>query len=124
MTSRCNLPVPDEVRVIVETALTDSDLEQIIDDAALVAGPCVKKLSGDRQRAIVKYIAAHLIAQSGGGGEAMVTSRKLGDASVTFSRAQVGQNLMGTSYGQRAAMLDPTGCLARLGERSAYMKVL
>lgn len=118
------MPIPEEVRVIVETTLTDSELEQIIGDAALVAGPCVGKLSGDRQRAIVKYIAAHLVALSGGGGDAMVASRKLGDASVTFSRAQVGQNLMSTSYGQRAVMLDPTGCLARLGERSAYMKVL
>lgn len=117
-------PTPEQVRTLVQTTLTDEQIEGVIDDAVLLAGPCIENLGEDRQRAIVKYIAAHLIATTGRGGESStLTSRKLGDASRSYARAQLGRDLAGTALGQQAIMLDPTGCLANLGLRRVIVRV-
>lgn len=118
-------PTIDQVRAIVQTALDDTQLGTVIDDAALMVARCVAGLDGDLQAAIVKYVTAHLLASSGRGGESStLTSRKLGDAQKSWSRAQVGQSLAGTAFGQQALMLDPTDCLQTLGTKLARVVVL
>jgi hypothetical protein len=120
------LPTADDVRAIIETDKTDPQIEAIIADAALIAKACIADLDADVQKAIVKWLTAHLIASSASGieGGAQITSMKLGDASESYARASMGAGLAGTSYGQQALALDPNGCLAQIGMRRAYFKVL
>jgi hypothetical protein len=112
------------VRGIITTDLTDPQVQAVIDDAALLAEGCpvVAGYPAARQSAIVKWLAAHMIASTARTG--VLTQKALGDASESYARAQVGLNLSGTTYGQQALALDPSGCLARLGQRSAFVQVL
>jgi hypothetical protein len=112
-------PSAADVQTII--AATDAQANAAIEDAALIAETCVTSLAGDRQKAIIKYLAAHLIASGIG---AQKTSERLGDASVSWARAQMGQGLLGTSYGQQAIALDPNGCLLKIGKVKAFMETL
>lgn len=116
-------PTVAAVRVVVKTALTDDQVQAIIDDAALIADGCpvVATYPIERQQAIVKWIAAHLIAtQSGIAG--MLTQKALGDASESYASGQTGMNLAASRYGQQAMLLDPSGCLANLGKPPVIFK--
>jgi uncharacterized protein DUF4054 len=112
------------VRAIIETSLTDDQVSSVIADAALLAEGCpaVAGYDPDRQSAIIKWLAAHLIASTARSG--VLTQKSLGDASESYARPATGLNLAGTSYGQQAIALDPSGCLARLGQQRAFFKVL
>lgn len=116
------LPTAAQVKAIVETALDDSVVDSIIADAALLAEHCLQGLSNDRQTAIVKWLAAHLIASTDS--SATLASSKLGDASESYVRATTGERLMGTTYGQQAIALDPNGCLVKLGKAKATFEVV
>lgn len=118
-------PSVAEVRAVITTTLGDEQVQARIDDAALIVDGCpaIVVMSDAQQKAIVKWVAAHLIASSTAEG-AQVLSKKLGDASETYSRASLGIGLAGTYYGQQALLLDPTGCLARRGRQRAFVKVL
>jgi hypothetical protein len=117
-------PELSAVRAIIGTDLSDPQVQSVIDDAALLAEGCPKVAGYDagRQAAIVKWLSAHMIASTAKTG--VLTQKSLGDASESYGRAQVGLNLSGTTYGQQALALDPSGCLARLGQRSAFVQVL
>lgn len=119
------LPTREEVRAVYPTALTDGQLDAMIADAALIAEGCVAvaTYTTARQASIVKWVAAHLLA-SLGGALGSITQKALGDGSETYARGQFGANLAGTLQGQQAIALDPSGCLARLGQRKAFVKVL
>jgi hypothetical protein len=113
------------VRVVIATALTDPQVQALIDDAALIAEACpmVATYEAARQKAIVKWLTAHLISQqSGKGGQ--LTQKALGDASESYAAGTMGMNLGGSRYGIQALALDPSGCLAQLGMRRASFKVL
>jgi hypothetical protein len=116
------LPTAADVRAIIETSLTDGQIEALIADAALAAEKCLLKYDEARQKAIVKWLTAHLIASTGGNG--VLTSQKLGDASETYARATLGDGLKGTTYGQQALLLDTCGCLARLGRARASVEAI
>ena len=116
------LPTAEQVKAIVATDLSDAVVDSIIADAFLMAERCITSLSDERQTAIVKWLAAHLIASTDE--SATVSSSKLGDAQDTYMRATTGERLMGTTYGQQALALDPNGCLARLGNpRATFERV-
>lgn len=117
-------PEAPAVRTIIETELSDPQILSVIEDAALLAEGCpaVVGYPAGRQTAIVKWLAAHIIASTSKTG--VLTQKALGDASESYARAQTGQNLAGTTYGQQALALDPSGCLARLGEKRAFFRVL
>lgn len=115
-------PETDDVRAVIQTTLTDDEIETIIDDAILIADTCISALPAARQKAILKWLTAHLVSSIknfGGGG---VTSDKLGDASRTFSSGHFGKQLASTSYGQQALLMDPNGCLARIGKAKASIE--
>lgn len=114
-------PSAQDVIDLTGTALDESVVSSIIDDAALMVEDCVKNLSAERQEAIVKWVSAHMIAS---GGEGTLTSMKLGDASESYARATLGDGLSGTTYGQQALLLDPNGCLAKLGRAKATIEVV
>lgn len=118
-------PTLEQVRVVITTTLSDTDLQAVIDDAALIAEGCpsVAGYSGDRQAAIVKWIAAHLIGTQSGVAGALV-QKKLGDAQEGYAAPTMGLNLQGSRYGQQALLLDPSGCLANLGKIRARFQAL
>jgi len=121
------LPSPADVRAIVQTSLTDPEIQLIIEDAALIVEGCIAAFTDARQVAIVKWYAAHMISSSGkatGASAANVTSKKLGDASTTYARATLGSGTMGTTYGQMAASFDPTGCIESIGQKPVIFQVV
>src|SRR5690554_2459596 len=103
-------PSADMVIQLTGTGLPEDVVAGIIDDAALLVERCISKLDGPRQTAIIKWVAAHLIAS---GPDLMLKSERLGNASDTYATATLGDGLKGTTYGQQALALDPNGCLAR-----------
>ncbi|MGE0602227.1 MAG: DUF4054 domain-containing protein [Xanthobacteraceae bacterium] len=115
-------PNAADVKAIISTTLSDEVVGALIDDAALLAENCIASLDGDRQKAILKWLTAHLIASTNS--NASKTSSKLGDAQDTFARAQLGEGLKGTIYGQQALALDPNGCLIGIGKVKAFMENL
>lgn len=117
------LPVASEVIELTGTALSNPIVATLIDDAAMVAGDCITSYSEDRQAAIIKWLAAHLVASTAAGGE-FLASEKLGDASQTYARAALGENLRGTIYGQQALALDTNGCLTTRGKGRASVEVI
>lgn len=118
-------PDVDAVRLVITTKISDSAVSALIDDAALIAAGCpvVDTYSTDLQTAIVKYLAAHLIA-SRSDGPGVLVSKKIGDASESYGRATMGMQLQSTTYGQQAIALDPTGCLKRLGNVRVIFKAM
>lgn len=113
-------PAADDVIALTSTSLDMSVVDQVITDAALIAEKCVRNLPAVTQRSAIKWLAAHLIASTHDGG--VMTSSKLGDASEAYSRAVVGNGLMGTTYGQQAVALVP--CLGRIGRPRASITVV
>lgn len=119
------LAKPDAATVL---ALTGLDIpvpvvESVIDDAALMAdNACMQGYPEERQRAIVKWLSAHLLTSTAGGG--MLSSEKLGDAQDSYARATLSDGLKGTTYGQQALLLDPNGCLLKLGKSRASIEVV
>ncbi|MGE0366939.1 MAG: DUF4054 domain-containing protein [Phycisphaerales bacterium] len=112
-------PTAAEVRVIITTNLTDPQIENVIDDAALMAEVCLSAMSSDRQKAVLKWLAAHLLSMMLGksGAGANVTSKSIGDASESYATPTLtGPGLMSSSYGQQAIALDPNGCLQNIGK--------
>lgn len=116
-------PTAIAVKEIVTTGKSDSVVSSIIDDAALMVEDCVSSLTAERQEAIIKYVAAHVIALSDAKGSGAVSSEKLGDAQKSYAAAHLGQHIHSTSYGQQAVMLDPNGCIAQIGKRPAKVRL-
>lgn len=114
-------PEASDVIAITDTDLPDGAVSSIIDDAALMVERCVKNMDAERQKAIIKWVTAHMIAS---GPDKVRTSEKLGDASESFATAQLGKGLEGSVYGQQALALDDTGCLNRIGRPRATFGVI
>lgn len=110
-----------DVRYIIDTDMTDAGIDRMIAAATRLVENCSSSWSDAQHEDIIEWVAAHLIAS---GATPAVTSEKLGDAQVSYQRAQAGQGLKGTHYGQTAILLDTTGCLERLGKTTAFWKVL
>lgn len=117
------LPTATEVRSIIDTALTDEQIDSIVTDAVLLVETCSSGWSDARYTSILKWVTAHLIA-SRGGTEGVLTSSRLGDAQDNYMRTTPGDGLKGTTYGQQALALDTNGCLVNLGKRRAFVRTI
>lgn len=117
------LPTASDVIALTETGLSAAVVTTLIDDAALVAGDCITGYADDRQTAIIKWLAAHMVASTDAGGGTL-TSDKLGDASQSYARATMGDGLRGTIYGQQALALDTNGCLTTRGKGRASVEII
>ena len=117
-------PTTSEVRLTITTELSDDAVAQFVADAVLMAEPCtvIETFSEAKQKAIIRFLAAHLIAISDA--SARLSSEKMGDASESYSTPVLGDNLKGTTYGQQAISLDSSGCLSRMGKTPMTFKVL
>lgn len=117
-------PTASEVRLTVTTSLTDAAIDQFVGDAVLMAEVCsvIPTFSEAKQKAIIRFLAAHLISMN----DASVrkTSESIGDASESFSTPVLGDALRGTTFGQQAIALDSSGCLANIGKTPMTFKVL
>lgn len=115
---------PADIRTIIETSLSDIQINALIAQARIIGGDCLAKYDDERADAIVTWMTAHLIASTSLTGSGVVTSDKLGDAQRSYARATLGDGLKGTTYGQQAMLLDTCGCLARLGRARASVEVI
>lgn len=118
-------PTATEVKAIIATTLSDAAVDAFIADALLLVEDCpaVELVSTNKQKAIIKYLAAHLIVCSNPK-LATVTQQSLGDASESYAAAPVGNDLRSTQYGSQALLLETSGCLEGLGKRKAFVEVL
>ena len=109
-----------EVKKIIETDMSDTDIQSYIDSAnALVDSTIVSKLGDVLLEQIEKWLTAHLMASTR---EQMVKTGKGGPASATFYGYGEGKGLEHTPYGQQVVSLDFTGTLKRISEgKSALM---
>jgi hypothetical protein len=116
------------VIALTATDFSEAVVTSIIADAALMAEGCISGYSDDRQTAIIKWLACHLIASTNGAsgsGAGTVTSEKIGDASTSYAKSALsGEGLKATHFGQQALLLDTNGCLARKGRPSATVQVI
>jgi len=116
-------PSVADVRLIIDTPVSDAVITATIADAALIVGRCsaVANYGTDVQQAIIKYVTAHLLSIRSGAAPGPLTSKSLGDASESYGGgATSGTQLAASAYGQQAILLDPTGCLATLGKTKAF----
>lgn len=118
-------PTATEVKAIIATTLGDAAVDAFVADALLFVEDCpaVALVSASKQKAIIKYLAAHLIVCSNPT-LATVTQRSLGDASDSYAVAPAGNDLRSTTFGQQALLLETSGCLEGLGKRKAFVEVL
>jgi len=119
------LQLPDvaTVQALFSEPHPEALVQAMIDDAAMMAdNPCVQGYPATRQAAIVRWLAAHMLASTNRDG--VLTSDKLGDAQQSYARATTGEGLRGTTYGQQALLLDFNGCLSRIGKPRATIEVV
>lgn len=116
------LPSSEDVKSIIDTEKTDAIVNTVIEDADLLVSRAIANYADDRKKAIVKWVAAHLIASTDVDG--IRASEKLGDATDSFARPKLGDLLKGTPYGQSALLLDEEGLLDKLGKAKATIEPL
>jgi hypothetical protein len=118
-----SLPSVEEVRAVITTALTDAQIEAIILDASLTVDQCpaVAGYDADVQAAIIKYWTADLLSMINAQGGGAITADRLGDASRSYSVANLDKGAI-SYYRQQAFALDPSGCLRRLGKARATVE--
>ena len=103
-----------EVRVIINTALTDTAIDAYI----AIANPMVTNtvtcgLSEAVLKEIERWLTAHLIGITK---ERATTKEKLGEASVEYA-GTFGAGLKQTSWGQMVLQLDTCGQFGNLGKK-------
>lgn len=118
-------PTPAEVRITFKTTRNDDEVQLFIDEAELIAEQCasVVAASATKQKAILRWIAAHLLnfADANGGAVAL---RVLGSATESFANASMGDFLKSSTYGMQAILLEGTGCLEKIGKQKPILQVL
>ena len=111
-------PTATEVKAIIDTSLTDSDVDSYVDDANSV----VKDALGSEDKMLTKWLAAHLMAATR---ERQVRTEEALDASVGYV-GSTGMGLDATLYGQQVKAMDTSGKLAKnlAGLRKARIKAV
>lgn len=108
--------ISSEVKLIIDTDLTDSEISSFIETANMVVDEVLSDstvLSTRQLKEIEKYLSAHFICVREG--QAMAEGADAGN--ITYTR-QKGKGLESTSYGQTAMALDETGTLgAEVGKK-------
>lgn len=105
---------PVDVREIMETSLTDIQLEAFTMAATLLINEKLSSsgLSDDLLFEIERWLTAHFATSR----EKLTTSESMGGASDSYA-VQIGLGLNGSFYGQQVKLLDSSGILAGLDER-------
>jgi hypothetical protein len=105
----------DAVKEIIETSLTDPEIDAFITAANLTVTKLLadEDLSDDQLREIERWLAAHFIASTR---ERQVAQETAGQADTTYV-GKSGMGLDATFYGQQAKILDTSGTLASLSDK-------
>lgn len=114
--------VGSEVKEIIDTELTDDQVEPFIQAATLLVDSYLSNktdLSTAMLKEIERWLAAHFIASSVDPREQVV---RVGTIEVNLE-GTTGQGLFFSRYGQQAMLLDVTGTLKRLNQPKAVFSV-
>lgn len=105
---------PVDVREIMDTSLTDIQLEAFIMAANLLINE--KLASSGHSDELLFEIERWLTAHLAHARERITTSESMGGASESYA-TQIGLGLNGSFYGQHVKLLDSTGILAGFDEQ-------
>lgn len=111
-----------DVKEIFDTELTDPEVEAWIDVATELVDEIAEEdssIDSTRLTLIEKLLAAHLTAAK----DPRTERERVADVTLTY-QGDTGLLIYGTQYGQRAAMLDPTGLLAQQGKPQADFEAI
>jgi len=112
----------DDVKVIIDTSLTDPVIEGYIAgaDVFLLDALSSSMPEDDLFNEIERWVVAHMIATTK---ERAAKKEEAGGAKIEYS-GTFGAGFESTSYGQMAMMLDGSGALAVLNgkKKRAYLK--
>ena len=106
-------PSVEQVQALLPAAFPIGLVEAMIADATLMLEDCAG-YSTERRSAIVKYLAAHLLASTQRSA-AGVASKSIDGVSYSYRGPVLGEGLKGTPFGQMALSFDTNGCLLRAG---------
>lgn len=103
--------------VLGATELSDTELQAVIGPAGRMYDPLIdgEGVSDDRRDDVVTQLAAHLVAAG--------PERQLSSADGVSWEGDIGQGLDGSTHGQIAQTLDPTGKLATTDLPAASISV-
>lgn len=111
----------DEVRLILNTTLSNDSLEAFINSADVVVNNMYaeENVSEAVKHEVCLWLSAHFAA---------MRERQETEVEISGSRAKFGGKfgdvLRFTQYGQQVLLLDPTGKFADAGETKALMEVI
>jgi hypothetical protein len=112
----------DAVREIIDTDLTDAQLNAFINIAynvtRLISGDLGSCGGGDMECDITKLLSAHFVTLREGSPKSESVG---GEWSITY-RGSDGLGLDASLYGQNAKMIDCSGKLAKLGLKKAGLR--
>jgi len=113
----------DAVKEIIDTALTDAQINNFINAAYYTTIPLTGKLDECGGNAmlceIIKWLAAHFITISEGQAKSESVA---GEWSITY-RGGDGLGLDASLYGQQVKAMDCSGLLAELGMKVATLEI-
>ena len=107
---------PKLVREAIQTCLEDNDIEGSISDALDLYDMYLasQNIPTRTQIKIKKFLAAHFVSLKDP--STRVDREKIGDAEVYYTKIghdETYTGIMSTSWGQQAALFDPTGILRK-----------
>lgn len=111
-----------EIKIIMDTALEDSEVTSIIGYANRMVTNIIggEGLTDEVLTDIETYLSAHLIAI---GKERQATEEKVKDFTIKFT-GKYGEFLKMTSFGHQVLMLDTTGNFANMGKQTISVKAI
>jgi hypothetical protein len=111
---------PGDVRDIIDTELTDSQVNAHINTGHLVAGR-ITGLAEATMKMIELWLSAHFVAIS----DPELKSESVGgEWSVSYNVKTPGEGLEATRFGQQAIELDTSGTLVESGTKEAVFQVM
>lgn len=113
----------DAVKEIVDSALTDAQINNFVNAAYYMTLSLSGKLDecgGDAMRCeIIKWLAAHLMTVN----EGQIKSQSVASEWTVSFRGQDGKGLEASTYGQQVLAMDCSGILAEAGLRVATLDI-
>ena len=112
-----------EVKTIITTVKTDSEVENYIPSANVLVTEVLSGsgFSDDRKALIEKWLAAHFVAIDDA--STRIMEEKAGDATNKYE-GRTGMRLNYTRWGQQVLILDTSGSFADLGKGPAEVKTI
>ena len=113
-----------EVRVVIDTDLTDTDVDSFIEIADKLVADHLDSTSLDSatKKEIERWLTAHLITVSR---NRLASSEKVGDASIQYADAKMlGKGLDSTSYGQMVKILDTSHTFEKIDKKEIIIKAV